>query len=366
MPGGYLQSERPITSNFHYLVESQPENRETRLPLDHAEAGLALPAELTPAVRALAASWTASAQTPRDIVSAGLRHFRTERFTYTLDPGMYGADALDDFLFRRRAGFCEHYAAAFTTLMRAAWLPARIVVGYHGGQYNSVGHYIIVRQYHAHAWCEVWLAGAGWLRVDPTDAIAPERVSSSLATALRPSPERTGTTGVSDTAWWRTATGQLGLAWDSISYRWDLHVQNFDEDQQRTFLASLGFSIGSRLRMLLWSALGAGLLLALLVAWHHLPRGRNGDAALRAYERLCARLAAAGVTREPAEGPVAFTTRAASAFPAHAATLRRCGELYAALRYARTPPPPREFAEAVRTFPRLSPPDASASMPASR
>jgi transglutaminase-like putative cysteine protease len=350
MPGGHLQSDRPITSTYHYTVESQPENRETRLPLDHVEAGLAVPAGLSTAVRALAASWTANAQSPREIVAAGLRHFRTERFTYTLDPGMYGEDGLDDFLFRRRAGFCEHYAATFATLMRAAGLPARIVVGYHGGQYNAVGHYIIVRQYHAHAWCEVWVAGSGWLRVDPTDAIAPERVSSSLAAALRPTPERTAATGAGDDAWWRTATGQLGLAWDSINYRWELHVQNFDEEQQRTLLAKFGFGVPPFLWLLMWSALAVGVALALLVMWQRLLRDVARDPVGRDYEQLCARLAAAGVERAPWEGALTFTARAARAFPEYAAMLHRCGELYAALRYARTPPESREFTAAVRTL----------------
>lgn len=366
MPGGYLQSDRSIANHIVYTVESQPENRETRLSLDHVEAGLALPADLSPEVRALAASWTAKAQSPREIVAAGLRHFRTERFTYTLDPGTYESEALDEFLFRRRAGFCEHYAAAFATLMRAAGLPARIVVGYHGGQYNAVGHYIIVRQYHAHAWCEVWLAGSGWLRVDPTDAIAPERVSSGLAAELRPSAERAGGEAGSEAVWWRAATDQFGLAWDSINYRWDLHVQNFDDEQQRTLLARFGLPQASWLGLALWCALGAVVVFALVGLWLRWPRRAERDPMVRSYELLCQRLATAGVAREPSEGPLAFTTRAAHAFPDHGAELQRLGELFVQARYGRAPREPRAFVAAVRAFPRLSPVAARASNAGSR
>ena len=368
-PGGYLQSVRPVLNTTHYVVASQPENREARLPFDQMEAALALPAGLSPEAQALVASWQAGAASGRAIVEAALRHFRREQFTYTLEPGTYGERGLDEFLFQRRAGFCEHYAAAFATLMRAAGLPARIVVGYHGGEYNAIGPYVIVRQYNAHAWCEVWLAGSGWLRVDPTDAIAPERVSADLGLrgadgAAETGAAGRGTDGVSP---WRKAARQLSLAWDSINYRWDLHVQNFNEDQQRTFLARLGLGYVPWPAILLWSGLAVVVLLALCGIWLRSPARLSGDAAARGYDRLCRRLAAAGLAREPWEGPLAFTERAACAFPAHAAVLRRAGQLYAALRYAEKPPAPAEFVGAVRGLPdfaRLSRGVAPASMAA--
>lgn len=367
-PGAFLHSDRPLSNAFHYTVNSRPENRETRLPLDHAEAALALPPTISTAVRALAASWTANATSGREIVNAALRHFRNERFTYTLEPGTYGEDGLDEFLFQRRAGFCEHYAATFATLMRAAGLPARIVVGYHGGQYNTVGHYVIVRQYHAHAWCEVFLQGSGWVRIDPTDAIAPERVSSALSAGRGYSSDaqRAGGESGSGGAWGRLARAQIILAWDSVNYRWDLHVQSYNDEQQRTWLAVLGLPRISWLGLLAWCTVAIGICLAVLALWHRWPRAQPRDPAEREYERLCRQLAAAGIARAPWEGPRTFTERAARAFPDHAEFLRRCGELYVNLRYGRTPPASREFTDAVRRFPRLSPIAAPASMPAPR
>lgn len=368
-PGGYLQSVRPIFQTLHYAVESQPENREARLPLDHVSAALALPPDLSPAVRALAASWTATARSGREIVAAAQRHFRTERFSYSLEPGTYGEDGLEDFLFRRREGFCEHYAAAFATLMRAAGLPARVVAGYHGGQFNDVGHYMIVRQYHAHAWCEVWLAGSGWVRVDPSDSIAPERMRSPLggADGRRATEPGALAGGTGAHGWWRLGASQLAFAWDAINYRWDLHVQSYDEDQQRTLLSLLGFRDFRWTTLLLWSG-GAGLLLlALLALVQRRPRRPPPDPIVAPYAQLCRRLAAAGLSRAAAEGPQRFIERAAGTWPEHAPALRHCGALYTALRYGPAPGSPRELAAAVRAlpdFPRLSPVATGDSMPA--
>ncbi len=107
--------------------------------------------------------------------------FRTQEFVYTLDPPRLAENAVDEFLFDTRSGFCEHYAAAFTIVMRAAGVPARIVTGYQGGEFNPLGGYLLVRQSDAHAWSEIWVAGRGWLRVDPTAAVAPERIERGIA-----------------------------------------------------------------------------------------------------------------------------------------------------------------------------------------
>jgi transglutaminase-like putative cysteine protease len=152
-------------------------------------------------VRELVASWTSKTSEPQELVNLALQHFRAGKFSYSLEPGTYGEAPLDEFLFERRVGFCEHYAATFATLMRVAGVPSRIVIGYLGGENNPnrLGDYVIVRQSDAHAWVEVWLEGIGWRRVDPTEAIAPERISSGLAsylqsraTAVRRSPSAGG------------------------------------------------------------------------------------------------------------------------------------------------------------------------------
>jgi transglutaminase-like putative cysteine protease len=118
------------------------------------------------------------------LVEEVLRMFRDQNFFYTLEPPLLGETPVDEFLFKTRAGFCEHYASAFAVLMRGAGIPARIVTGYHGGDLNQFGNYLIVRQAEAHAWAEVWLEGRGWLRIDPTSAVSPNRVEAGLSAAV--------------------------------------------------------------------------------------------------------------------------------------------------------------------------------------
>ena len=147
-------------------------------------AGCSCPPGFNPRTLALGAQWRQRyGRTMRAIVQAALNMFHDDGFSYTLAPAPLGRDAVDDFLFDTREGFCEHYASAFTVLMRAAGIPARVVTGYQGGYWNKLGDYLLVRQSDAHAWSEVWLAGRGWVRVDPTAAVRPERVNLGAAAA---------------------------------------------------------------------------------------------------------------------------------------------------------------------------------------
>ena len=364
-PGGFLQSQRPVFNTLHYEVVSRPENRELTLAPDQREAALAVAGRISPEVQALVGKWTASGAGGRAVVDAALRHFGAEAFSYTLQPGTYGEDALDEFLFQRRAGFCEHYAAAFATLMRVAGIPSRIVIGYHGGDFNKLGQYVIVRQAHAHAWCEVWLRESGWVRIDPTKAIAPERIGAGLETYFENRANQTAAAagGGEARARWRNAMQEARLAWDSINYHWDLHVQNFDEENQRTFLAMIGFGRFAWPAILTWSALAIAVVLGILGLWLRRSVRVRGDETARAYARFCRVLSAAGVDREPWEGPVHFAARAALAFPEHAAALRALGAQYAALRYAPAPPPLAPFLAAIRALPHLRRTATPASMP---
>src|SRR5205823_5219745 len=143
-------------------------------------------------------------------------------------PGEYGKNDLDEFLFHRRLGFCEHYAASFATLMRLAGIPARVVTGYLGGEYNEIGHFFLVRQADAHAWCEVWFPDSGWERVDPTAVVAPDRVNLGLNFFL----ERRAATGQLDNTQSTFARqlarwpifGRARLGWQTLSYAWDTRV----------------------------------------------------------------------------------------------------------------------------------------------
>ena len=356
-PGGILQNRRAIVSRLRYEVVSRPENHELVLPPDHRSTALLLPAHIAPSVRELVASWKVDNAPPEQIVDAALRYFRRQHFSYTLEPGTYNDNSgLEDFLFKRRQGFCEHYAAAFATLMRVAGIPSRIVLGYHGGEYNSLGNYVIVRQSDAHAWCEVWLKDMGWQRVDPTDMIAPERIASGLASYLQSHAAQTDPEAAqrSNTATgWREIQHDLQLAWDSLNYQWDLRILNFDEEAQNNFLLSLGLGAISWVFILLWLLVAAALFVAALSFFLRRPRG-GVDKVAEAYNRFCAALARAGLPREPWEGAQRFGIRAAAQFPAQATLIERISSLYIQLRYAPAKADPAPFLAAVRHLPRFT------------
>jgi hypothetical protein len=351
-----LQSSQAIINRFHYEIVSRPDNRESSLPGDQRLEALRLPAHIAPRVRALVESWKTGHAGPEEIIEAARRYFRHEHFVYTLQPGAYaGAGDLEEFLFERRQGFCEHYAAAFATLMRVAGLPSRVVIGYHGGELNRLGNYVIVRQSDAHAWAEVWLPDSGWLRVDPTEVIAPDRISSGLASYLQTrgeGGEQTSPTDSDTAIGWRDLMREVSLGWDSLNYQWELRVLNFDQDDQHAFFAQLG--LDERWPEIAgWTIALTLALLGALSLWLRRPGRVPRDDASGAWADFCRKLAAAGVPRMPWEGPLHFGERAAGVLENHRAAILGVADLYARLRYAATPPHPRELRLAVRALPDL-------------
>lgn len=353
--GGFLQSRRPIMAPYVYTVVSRPENSESQLDPILRFGALRKPATVSPRVQALAESLRAGGTTEKEVIDAALRYFRKERFVYSLAPGSYGADALTEFLFERRIGFCEHYAAAFATLMRIAGIPARVVVGYHGGE-MGLGSYVTIRQLDAHAWAEVWIKGEGWQRIDPTTVVAPDRISSgsesfieTQARAQDPSADG-GSTGVTGL---RELLRPVRLLWDNISYHWDLRVVSYDDASQRSMLTLVGLEKFTPPMLVFWLAVGVVFILSLLGLWLVRPRRGDKGPLVGEYERFCRRLASAGLPREPNEGPLHFSERAAIAFPAQAAAIREAARYYIAARYARDVAAVKDFQRAVRALPTL-------------
>jgi len=354
--GDCLQSIHSIRSTFLYEIISRPENREASIPQFQRIASLQKPPSISPAVQRLVKAWRASAADDRELVQMAMKYFRDERFVYTLDPGTYPRQgALDEFLFSRRKGFCEHYAAAFGTLMRVAGIPSRVVIGYHGGEFNQMGRYMIVRQSDAHAWCEVWIKDRGWLRVDPTDMIAPDRLGSGFDSYLEAHPaDPAAASRVSTTVLgWREVMREARLAWDSINYEWDLWVLNFDQDNQRNFLSMIGLRDVKWTEILIGAALTILLALTLLGLLLRRPGRAPSDPVGRWYARFCQAAEAGGVRRESWEGPKDFGDRAAASFPAQAAEIREITSFYVQFRYAAKPPLLGDFVKAVRALPKL-------------
>lgn len=249
-----------------------------------------LPGGFNPRTLALAQSLrhqygAGPAVAPR-LVEAALERLRTGGYTYTLDPGVYGRDTADEFWFDRKEGFCEHIASSFVILMRAMDIPARVVTGYQGGELNAMDNYWVVRQRDAHAWAEVWLAGEGWVRVDPTGAVSPSRLGS-LTRLAAPEGLVAGTFRNLNP----TLTRQLRDAWEAINNRWNQWVLNYTQGRQLDLLRHLGFDSPSWRDLLLALALvvgTAGLAGALWMLWErqqHDPWLRLLDRARRQLEQ---------------------------------------------------------------------------------
>lgn len=304
-----------------------------RLSTSMARIDTLLPGALNPRARAMAEQLRAQLGAKRGddagYVNAVLRQFRQQAFYYTLEPPLLGAHTVDDFLFNTRRGFCEHFASAFTFLMRAGGVPARVVTGYQGGEINPVNNYLVVRQSDAHAWSEVWLEGRGWVRVDPTAAIAPQRVERGLESAIAESEMLPGRT-LRRSPWMYP----LRQNWDAVNTFWKSHIVNFDSEDQRSVMNALGIKNAD------WRTLGMALLIALVgfflsmmawLTWRYRPR--RSDPAVEAYAELKRKLAKAGIVCAPHEGPVDFLSRAAQAKPELSSQLQQLRDVYIALRY---------------------------------
>ena len=176
-------SRNPVSQRFQYSVSSYLDYRLEPEPLPRwrRRQEVQLPGGGNPRSREMARRWLLEAGSEQAYINRLLKHYR-DSFTYTLQPPALGRHSVDEFLWKTQRGFCEHFSSSFVFMLRAAGIPARVVAGYQGGEYNAEEKYLTVHQYDAHAWSEVWLSGRGWVRVDPTAAVAPERVEQGLAT----------------------------------------------------------------------------------------------------------------------------------------------------------------------------------------
>ena len=325
---GQIFSNFPVRSRLRYdmvsMISPQREARESRATLNRA---LRLPGGYNKRTLALAAQWRAAGGTDADMLNRALDFLRRGRFTYTLEPPLLGANSVDEFLFDTKAGFCEHFASAFTVLMRAAGVPARVVTGYQGGDLNPIDQIITVRQSDAHAWSEVFLDGRGWVRIDPTAAAMPQRIDVGLARAL---PQDQGLPLIMrpEMEWLRG----MRYRWEAMSHKWNVWVLGYNPERQRDLMLSLGMRDADwqKLTAVLFTFLGA-MTIALL-AWS-LRRLARPDPVQKAWQAFCRKLAARGVVRAPQEGPRDYSARAARTLPASRRAILRIGALYIALRY---------------------------------
>jgi protein-glutamine gamma-glutamyltransferase len=306
-----VQSSQDLAKNVRWRDLQQPQRR-------------------NPRTQQLAQELRSAHADDMELVGAVLSMFRQQAFFYTLTPPKLSDNSVDDFLFDTKRGFCGHYASAFAALMRAAGIPARVVTGYQGGTLNPYGDYWILRQSDAHAWTEIWIDGRGWMRIDPTASIAPERVERGLADTANaddPLVSRWQTR----TAWFAGARLRLDL----LREIWRERILDFDQDSQRRLLEMLHIPEPDGQKLVMLLAVGMALVLAWLtwqVRRELAPQSK--DIAARTYARLCSKLAAAGLPRRMHEGAEDYALRVAARRPDLAVTVMALCRHYSSLRYA--------------------------------
>ncbi len=307
----------PIRSKLRYRITSALDYvAEPELPEFWQYRNTLLRGNSNPRTRALANEMRAAASTPREYVSDVMQMFFTGDYSYTLQPGELGIDHVDEFLFDTRRGFCEHFAGAFAFMMRAGGVPARVVVGYHGGEYNEVADYVAVFQYDAHAWTEVWLEGEGWTRIDPTTAVAPDRLQQGLQVAVREEQSFLANSPFSAFARQNLILAEIRLQLSALTYYWDTWVVGYTPETQQEFLSRyLGTVDRKTLGMILigtfFAVLGVIGLFVLMKRTRHKLSPLDRD-----YLRFCRALERLGVARELGEGPVAYRDRVIAELPA--------------------------------------------------
>ncbi len=332
-----LASRQPVTSRLLYQLRSSPSSRPPAREGTTTQT-LYLPEVGNGQARNLAKSWRDQGGSDQAIMDRALASFRDNGFRYTLDPGPVGPDpanAIDRFLFKDKAGFCEHYASAFAFLMRAAGIPARLVGGYLGGRVNPYGDHLVVRQSDAHAWCEVLIDGQ-WLRIDPTAVVAPMRLHSSLAEVL-------GASGITSAlsllepgrlpAWMLT----LVHVWDLVDSRWNTWVMSYSFADQTRLFARFGINLSmdrgkAQLAVITILLLTAAFFLLLVLLRR---KGGQLDNAAQAWLAFRGTLEQAGIACQPYQGPLDLLQQIEQHRPDLADRARAVIELYITLRYRR-------------------------------
>lgn len=322
-----LYAPRSLTSISRWTLQaSQPAAFEADLPAATRRMGLQLPPNSNPRSQALAAQWRAQhGADDQAIVDAAMQMIQAE-FAYTLSTPLLGRDAVDEFLFEQKAGFCEHYAGAFVFLMRSAGIPARVVTGYAGGYRNRFGDYWLVLRSDAHAWAEVWLPQRGWVRVDPTAAVAPERIFDTIG-------DRRAAAGGALAA--LSGTFDFG---DFLRRNWNDWLLGYDASRQQQLLRPLGIQDLNSGQLALMFVL-SGLMALSLMLWLTLRQRSARDPLLLAWAQLGQRYARLNLSRKPHETADAWLQRVmhARADAPATAQLQRLTAQFVRLRYADSP-----------------------------
>lgn len=354
LPDYRLYSPKSLTQKFQYRVKSIPSMPMDMTLTEHVRnINLQLPDQNNPRTHTLAKEFEARYPKPVNRLNAMMNYFTSQPYFYTLTPPPVGPQQIDDFLLENKAGFCVHYASALTFMARASGIPARMVTGYQGGEWNKQAQYLSIYQYMAHAWVEVWLEGRGWIRLDPTSMIAPERILEGFDAYFQG-----GDSYFMDSPFSALKLrnypflNELRQTFSSIDFYWSVWILGFDSSKQEQVLHQLlgkitrekiaFFMLSSLALIILVIAYSAGLL--------HFSRGK--DKISSAYLKVCKLLDKKGVPRRFDQGPMDFCLTVESQLPVIAGDFSQLTQYYIALKYRTLTPSGRK--STTKLFIRLS------------
>ena len=337
-----LLSKKTLQKRFRYTLTSYTEFSIKRLTETERQMALQLADGFHPRARQLAKQWLQQGLKEQEVVDKALEYFNQQGFYYSLIPPAVAEDSVDQFLFDTKTGFCEHFSSSFVVLMRAAGIPARVVTGYQGANYNPVGEYHIVYQRDAHAWAEVWLQDSGWQRIDPTAAVSPERILQGIENAL-PDIDLQTPFNLNHQSVAYQLLKSMRNNWDAINNIWNQWVITYNAERQRSLMEDLGFETHD------WKALGAimfiaiSVILAVLAVMIIMKSKAASDPITRYYERFCDLMKKHGTERLAYEGPLNYAERLVRQHPAWSGSIEAFIDAYVGMRYGQQQAEPDEL-----------------------
>ncbi len=327
-----LSSKNP-QNRAEYQITSYTKFNTGQITQKEMVDNLQLPERPSKKLVDLVAKLKGSSQNPRQLIKNTLNFFSNSDFYYTLRPPLMPEKPIEAFLLEHRRGFCSHYATAFVYLMRIAKIPARVVTGYQGGKFNEMGNFLEIRQANAHAWTEVWLEREGWIRIDPTAAIAPERIEQDVNIDLQ--------IAYGEVNFLRNQSENIlgkwlkhaGLIWDNVDYHWQLWIINYASSNQKSLLQLLGIQ---RLEMLGYLLIGIfSVLTSVLIFIMFYKKHTPDDIVLSIYQRFCSKIATKGLIQTTGEGAKDFAHRCKHKLPHLANQIDAVSSLYLQIRYGK-------------------------------
>lgn len=331
-PQRTLLASSEVTQRIQYRVESAMRYQlANALNASEHAYYTQVPGNSNPRSQALAAEWLAESQGDVGLFIDRIYQHFNETFIYTLQPQPLGRHSVDEFIFQTQQGFCEHFASATAFLLRAAGVPARIVTGYQGGEWNASQNYLTLRQYDAHAWVEVWLDGRGWVRIDPTTAVAPERIEMSADELFSGQAGFLADSRLTSRFARQGWLLQARMQYDSLNFAWQRWVLNYHNQQQNLLQDWLGDLTAWKMMLVL--LIPAGAVLGWL-SWRLLRPTTKRDPVEQRLFQLLNQLERMGCLRQPEETLQRFSIRLEDTHPQYAKLLRPVAAAYEQFHYS--------------------------------